>query len=187
MGSFPLDIGTDGSLSWFGERPQDQDSGAGGRDWVICTSLLCMRTPHPADLGHRSAGEGGEELAAPGRASASLLPVHLHGTGCDGCHGAGALFGDMELGGPLGAFSWLLCVWGWVETPPRPMSHPKGTRQGRSLGTDYSLGLGMPPPRSSGHSGPTPFTLGLTGAGDIWARKRGHSREAGVYPEATTW
>ena len=47
------------------------------------------------------------------------------------------------------------------------MSHPKGTQPGRSLGIDYSPGLGMshsPPPPAlpgpSGHPGPTLFTLG---------------------------
>ena len=97
-------------------------------------------------------GEGTGSPILPLPAQSPRLPLEvpepLLGTGCDGCHGAGALSGDMGLSGPLGTFLWWPCVWGQVEATPHHMSHPKGTRQGRSLGIDCSLGLGMGPTQS---------------------------------------
>ena len=74
-----------------GEWPKDkleegEDTGS------PAVPLSAQMKPQAIDPGPLSTGEGWGRLLC--------LPVHFPRTGCDGCQGAKALFGDTGLGGP---------------------------------------------------------------------------------------
>lgn len=89
--------------------------------------LSAPGSPRLPNRGIALPGRAEKNLAAPGRAP--LLPVHLHRTGCDGCHGAGACLGTWSWVGLWEPLAAALCLGAgpWEQTirlglacPPTP-------------------------------------------------------------------